>query len=143
MSNEPRVVLLVDDDVLVRNLARRNLEAAGFRVLAAADAAEALTMSRACPDNIDAAVVDVELPDVDGVTVAEEILRERSEIAILLMSGGTSRVIPEHMSFIAKPFLHCELAATLDEVLANHRNRMRVDETEGDQSLVSERSSRS
>lgn len=123
MSSEQKVVLLVDDDVFVRNLIRRNLESEGFQVFSAAGAGEAITLARACADPIDVAVIDVELPDGDGIAVAEAILRERPRTAILLISGGTSLTVPEHMSFIAKPFSRCELTDALTRALAHHSAR--------------------
>ena len=117
-TSNHRVVLLVDDDVLIRNLVRRNLETAGFLVLSAAHATEALAISRACPDRIDALLVDVEIPGTDGVTLAQQITRERTDTLVLLMSGGTMRTIPEQMAFISKPFLPAELLTKLADVLA-------------------------
>jgi CheY-like chemotaxis protein len=122
VSTRPCVVLLTDDDVVLRNLLRHILEAAGFLVLAAADGLEALAHSRACPQRIDVLVTDVEMPAMDGIALAEQIRRERKDISVLLMSAGTMQQIPEHIPFIAKPFLPKELLAKLEEVLADGRD---------------------
>jgi DNA-binding response OmpR family regulator len=115
------VVLLVDDDVVVRNLVRRKLQAEGFCVLTATDADEALLLSRTCPERIDILVADVEMPGLDGVRLAEQITRERGDTAVLLMSGGTDKTIPEQMTFMPKPFSPSELVASLTDVLARRK----------------------
>ena len=113
-----RVVLLVDDDVMIRNLVRRKLEMEGFCVLTAADADEAFALSRACPDPIDVLLADIEMPGMDGVTLAEQITVERTDTSVLLMSGGTKKAIPERMSFMSKPFSPAELVASITDLLA-------------------------
>lgn len=115
------VVLLVDDDVVIRNLVRRKLEMEGFCVLAATDGNEALSLSRTCPHSIDVLLADVEMPGMDGVTLAEQITRERGDTSILLMSGGTEKAIPERMSLMSKPFSPTELVAVLTDVLARRK----------------------
>ena len=117
VKTSPRTVLLVDDDVLVRNLLRRNLEMAGFSVLAAANAAEALDVWRACNNRIDALLTDVEMAGGDGITLAEQLTRERTDMAVLIMSGGTARVVPESMAYISKPFSAADLIARLIGIL--------------------------
>jgi DNA-binding response OmpR family regulator len=111
------VVLLADDDVLVRNLVRRSLEAAGFVVLAAANGTEALALSKASSEPIHILVTDVNMPGMDGVTLAKQIRRERTDTLILLMSGGTTLSIPNGMPFIAKPFSPTDLLAKVKELL--------------------------
>jgi DNA-binding response OmpR family regulator len=58
---------------------------------------------------------------MDGISLAEQITRERSDALVLLMSGGTARNIPEHMAFISKPFFPSELVARLEDILSRDR----------------------
>lgn len=111
------VVLLADGEVLVRNLVRRILEEAGWLVLAAADANEALTISRACDHRIDVLIVDMDIPGMNGLVLADKIQREREDILILLTSAGTTQRVPSKMPFIAKPFPPKELAETIEKAL--------------------------
>ena len=69
-------ILIVDDDARFRALARTLLEAAGYAIVAeAADGAHALTAAdRVRPD---AALVDVQLPDIDGLALARHLTRDR------------------------------------------------------------------
>ena len=109
MSSTPnrRVVLLVDDNVLVRNLVRLSLQSAGFDVVAAADGIEALALSRNYPARIDVLLTDFDMPNLDGISLAEQIKMERPDIQILIMSGrlsGPVRVNNAEITVLAKPF---------------------------------------
>jgi len=60
------VILVVDDEVIVRNIVQRILTQAGFAVLAAADGQEALEVFQAFPDTIDMLLTDIDMPRLDG-----------------------------------------------------------------------------
>jgi DNA-binding NarL/FixJ family response regulator len=81
----PTTVLLVDDDPAFRPLARRMLTAAGFHVVGEADTAAA---ARAAAVDLqpDAALVDVGLPDGDGVTLARVLTQLPWRPRVLLTS---------------------------------------------------------
>jgi CheY-like chemotaxis protein len=81
----PARVLIVDDDARFRTLARALLEASGYVVVAeAANGEQALaTALRLRPD---AALVDVQLPDIDGFTLARRLADANHGIRILLTS---------------------------------------------------------
>ena len=81
------VILIVDDDVMVRNVARITLEADGYFTLTAHDGEEALHISREFPGTIHAVLSDVKMPKMDGLELRDWILKERPGVAILLMSG--------------------------------------------------------
>ena len=114
------VVLLADDDALVRNLVRRILEAAGFLLLCAADGPEALVLCRAYSQRIDVLLTDVDMPGMDGIALAQQITCERPETRVIFMSGSMTRGIPEDVPFILKPFSPGELRAKINEVLGNN-----------------------
>jgi CheY-like chemotaxis protein len=96
----PVRVLIVDDDARFRRLARAFLERSGFEVAGeAADGAEALAVAaRARPD---AALVDVQLPDIDGPTLAAALSAADGGMRILLTSSdpGLGRGVT---GFVAK-----------------------------------------
>jgi CheY-like chemotaxis protein len=101
------VILVVDDEVVVIDIARLVLEAAGFVVLTACDGEQALQRSREFPGTIDVLVSDVVMPKLDGLALSSQILRERPMIQVLLMSGQVDRPI-EGLAFLPKPF-HLEV----------------------------------
>lgn len=123
VDNSRRTVLLVDDDVLVRNLIRRNLEEGGFLVLVAATVEEALAISRSWADPIHVLLTDIEMPGRNGISLAEELMRERRDMAVLLMSGGTRLPIPEGMPTLSKPFTLALLMARLSDVVGQSTSR--------------------
>jgi two-component system cell cycle sensor histidine kinase/response regulator CckA len=116
-------VLLVEDESSLRRLARRILENGGYRVIEAADGAEALEVAAACAERIDALVTDVVMPRLGGVELARRLGGERPEMRLLFMSGypddrgcGASG-LPEDAAVIEKPFRANRLLASLREVL--------------------------
>ena len=83
------VVLLAEDDAAVRNLVAFMLLKEGYAVLAANDGQEALDICRQFKDPIHLLLTDVTMPRMTGVELAEQVLKKRSEIKILIMSGET------------------------------------------------------
>ena len=118
-------LLVIDDDDGVRRVASRMLERDGYRVHAASARAEALDVFDAFRNEIDAVLVDLTMPDCNGVDLAEELRRRAGDgvaLPILYMSGhspedsdaSSSRVRP----FIHKPFSRRQLGEAIRELLA-------------------------
>jgi len=112
------VILIVDDEVMVRNVARITLEADGYFVLTAHDGEEALHISRIFPGTIHAVLSDVRMPKMDGLELREWILKERPGIPILLMSGNVDVGAPFVAAFLAKPFDPATLKDRIRQLLA-------------------------
>src|SRR5579871_378028 len=81
------VVLVADDEVIVRNYARRVLEAEGYFTLTADNGEEALLISIQYPGPIHLLLSDVRMPVVNGLELTQKIVRHRPQIKIILMSG--------------------------------------------------------
>lgn len=86
----------------------------GFEVVTAASAAEALRIARDNGD-IRSAVIDVVLPDGNGVTLAAQLERIRPSLSVVLMSGHlpASLDLPQGSRFLQKPFTEQALVAAL------------------------------
>jgi CheY-like chemotaxis protein len=97
------VLLIAEDEVIIRNIARIVLEGEGYFILAAGDGAEALEISRKFPGPIHALLSDVRMPNKDGLQLREEILIERPGIKVLLMSGHVDAPVGD-IPFLPKPF---------------------------------------
>jgi two-component system, cell cycle sensor histidine kinase and response regulator CckA len=97
------VILVAEDEVLVRNFARIVLESEGYFVLSANDGEEALYISRQYPGTIHALLSDVKMPNTDGLQLREQILFERPGTKVLLMSGQMESP-SESIPFLRKPF---------------------------------------
>src|SRR5258708_29977139 len=102
----PSVILLVDDDPDIRSLTRTFLEHEGYSVFSSGDAERAMQIFRSVPQ-IDLLVTDVYMPGRSGVELARELKAIRSEVPVLLISGGVLEEgqETEGWSFLAKPFL--------------------------------------
>jgi len=116
-------VLLVEDAPAVRMLARRVLEAHGYRVLEAADGVEAVESAKQQHDPIDLLITDVIMPRMSGLEVASAVAAVFPGIRTLYVSGYTANaiarrgVIDPTMPFLEKPFTPASLASKVREVL--------------------------
>jgi DNA-binding response OmpR family regulator len=118
-----RSVLVVDDHAPMRTLCRVNLEAAGFRVLEAADGEEALATVGV--DRPDVILLDIMMPGVSGWEVAGALIADRATdripiIFITARSGATDRIRALELgaqAYLTKPFDPGALATTVTKVL--------------------------
>lgn len=108
---EKTIILLAEDEPIVRNLFQMALTSAGYQVLAAADGAEALRLSRAYEGTIDVLVSDVKMPNMSGPELARKIVQERPDIRVLLMTGKSSGEVPQQLrrEMLRKPFVPKQL----------------------------------
>lgn len=119
-------VLIVDDDLAVLRSLRRALTLDGYEVTVAADGESALSAVQDC--NPDVVVLDVMLPDVDGLSVCAQ-LREASELPIIMVTAKDT--VPDRIAgldrgaddYLVKPFAEGELSARLRALL---RRRQRT-----------------
>jgi CheY-like chemotaxis protein len=115
-------VLVVDDEEAVRRVAALLLEAAGYTVLTAATADEALGLVREQP-GIDAVLLDLMLPDRSGASVAADLRRLRPAVPIVVSSGYDDRTVAERVEgiagvrFLRKPYAADDLMAALVDAL--------------------------
>lgn len=123
MQGPPLTVLVVDDEPLIRRLAYRILNAAGYRVFEASDGAEGLEVLRQAPGRIDLVIVDAVMPNVDGAVLSTEIFETWPTQRVLLMSAHGEEVFSRlglrrmTAPFLAKPFTDEELLAKVDRAL--------------------------
>ena len=116
-------ILLVEDEDVVRGLARQILEQAGYNVLDARGGEEAIRLCRERRGPIDLLLTDVVMPETSGKEVAERLTRLRPMTRVLYMSGYTDDAIVHHgvldsdVEFIQKPFTPVALARKVREVL--------------------------
>lgn len=116
-------ILLAEDESSVRLLTCRVLEQHGYRVLEARDGADALRVAAEFEGRIDLLITDVVMPVISGSELAEQLVRIRSGIRVLYLSGYTDDAVVRHgvihseMSFLQKPFSPDGLARKVREVL--------------------------
>ncbi len=114
------IVLVVDDEPKIVKLARDYLEQGGFQVVTAADGSTALTVARHERPNL--IVLDLNLPEMDGLDVCRRLRRE-SDVPIIMLTARveeTDRLIGLELGaddYITKPFSPRELVARVKAVL--------------------------
>jgi len=114
------VILIAEDEVMVRNVVRHMMEADGHQVLAAADGQEALELSRQYSGTIDLLITDIVMPRLDGLELVRQILRERPNLRVLVMTGRPSpEDLLQGLNFpvVRKPFLPVNFRAKVRDIL--------------------------
>jgi two-component system cell cycle sensor histidine kinase/response regulator CckA len=116
-------VLLVEDEMSVRDLACRVLAQCGYIVLAAGHPQEALALSKEHAGGIPLLITDVVMPGMSGKVLAEQLVASRPEMQVLYISGYTDNAIVHHgvldtgVHFVQKPFTPSILARKVRELL--------------------------
>jgi two-component system cell cycle sensor histidine kinase/response regulator CckA len=114
-----RTVLVVDDAGVVRRLSFRVLSEAGYRVFEAASAVEALEVMAMLHGHLDLVLVDVVMPEVNGVDLVRLIRERWNQPSILFMSAYPAEVLAREglkdlrVQFLAKPFTRDELLSAV------------------------------
>jgi DNA-binding NtrC family response regulator len=119
-TRRQRVILLAEDEPMVRNLVQLVLSKANHLVMSASNALEALQLSRQYPFEIDLLISDVKMPGVEGPQLAAQLRRERPGMPTLLMSGyvsGELRDFASNYDFIQKPFIPNDLLERINKLL--------------------------
>ncbi len=118
------LVLVVEDDDLLRLTSSLELAESGFRTVEASSADEAIAILERCT-HIDAIFTDISMPgSMNGLALAELVSRENPETYVLITSGDAlpdKAPIPEHSDFVAKPYVLSRIAQMIREQLAQHR----------------------
>jgi signal transduction histidine kinase/ActR/RegA family two-component response regulator len=111
-------VLLVEDDILVRDIVAPALEGLGFDVATASNASQALAIIDANP-RIEVVFTDIVMPgEMSGVDLAEELRERRPGLPVVLATGYSQRAATETgLRTIAKPYNVEDVAAILREEL--------------------------
>jgi PAS domain S-box-containing protein len=109
-ENGQETILLVEDEVNLRRLARQYLETQGYKILEAEDSAAALQIVEGHQGTIDMLLTDVIMPGMNGRELAVQISKQLPEIRVLYMSGYTENAIGHHgtldagINLLQKPF---------------------------------------
>ncbi|MFD9032808.1 response regulator [Streptomyces sp. NPDC059567] len=123
-------VLVVDDNRVIRQLIRVNLELEGFEVVTAADGAECLdVVHQVCPDVV---TLDVVMPRLDGLRTAEKLRSDprTSHVPVAIVSACTQHEMDSGVAagvdaFLAKPFEPAELVRVVRQLMHRERGERR------------------
>ena len=118
------IVLVVDDEEMVRRLAARILFGQGYRVLEAKSGDEAVRMLQRAAHRIDGVLTDLAMPGLGGRQLGETISRCWPRVRVIYMSGFPAKrmvddgALDPNAQFVQKPFTAEQLTRKVREVLA-------------------------
>jgi two-component system cell cycle sensor histidine kinase/response regulator CckA len=127
-ANQPRTILVVEDEPAVCSLIQRALEIQGHTVVLAKDGEQALRVYDKLMDEFDAVLLDLGLPEMEGRTVLAELRARNPDIPVLLTSGYSQTMattgidIGGRTQFLQKPF-------SLEDLSAKMRSLFVVEDT--------------
>ena len=122
-------ILFVDDEKDVVKIGERMLTRLGYEVVAKSNSLEVLDLFRAQPTQFDLVITDMTMPHLTGDKLAQELLKIRSDIPIILFTGYSESISEEQAKkigikeFNMKPFEMSALATTTRKVLDESRRR--------------------
>ncbi len=122
-SRGTETVLLVEDELLVRNLAADALRRHGYQVLSASTGLEALNIATQALKPIDLLVTDVVMPQMGGQQLAMRLLSERPTLKVLFISGYSDMALVQHgtlvpgTALLQKPFTPGQLVQRVRQLL--------------------------
>ena len=121
-------ILVVDDNEAVLNVVVAILKLARFHVLSAENGPAAMKVAKERIGKIDLLLSDVDMPEMSGPDLGQELKKARPDMHIMLMSGGADGnllVLNYGWAFIQKPFVAAKLVRMVVEVL-NSRDRSQL-----------------
>jgi PAS domain S-box-containing protein len=117
------VALVVDDEEIVRILARSVLEAGGFQVRTAEDGEEGLALYDEIRGEVAVVALDLTMPGMSGIETMQELVARRAALPVVLMSGYNKEELADQLGsglgvpFVKKPFLPRELLAATRQAI--------------------------
>ena len=124
-----QMVLVVEDEEMVRLITRSLLENFNYKVIDACNGKKAIEVFNALRDQIDLVICDLVMPDMDGWQTLEELRKISPELPVILASGYDQSFVMkgEHKEqpqvFLSKPFNSSSLQEAIKQALANKLSR--------------------
>ncbi len=123
LAGHGELIMVVDDDVGVRELACAILESSNYRVIAVSGGSEALVCYAKLGLDITAVMVDMVMPAMDGPTTIRGLRAINPQIRIIATSGlmeETYPAAPNVLARLSKPYTAQKLLSTLLEVISRN-----------------------
>jgi DNA-binding response OmpR family regulator len=128
-------ILVVDDELFVRELLLEFLGKQGFEVHLAESGEKALEVAKSVPVQI--ALIDLKMPGMDGIQTLKELRKISPEILAIIMTGyptiesAVEALRSGACDYVIKPFKLNELRASIDKALKEHQLKYEIDELKG------------
>jgi DNA-binding NtrC family response regulator len=119
---EPMHILVVDDDNLVLHLLEKIITKDGFRAVLSSNGEEAIRRARRVGNNIRLAIIDYDMPGMDGIMTFHGLRREHPDMKAILYTGnpdiaGLSKLCPPELVCKEKDFDFKALGALMKQLL--------------------------
>jgi PAS domain S-box-containing protein len=117
------LILIVDDEPSIREVAQTSLEARNYRTLLARDGVEAIALYAEHKHDIQAVLMDIVMPKLDGLTAMRSLQKLNPAVKVIATSGTASKSQLAEATgagieaFLSKPYMAHELLTTLQAVL--------------------------
>ena len=115
-------VLVAEDEQAIREFIVINLKRAGYETLEAADGLEALAKYEACGGDVAVALLDIMMPNMDGLEVCKRLREKSNSLGIMMLTAKTqemdkvSGLLNGADDYVTKPFSPSELMARVDAI---------------------------
>jgi CheY-like chemotaxis protein len=126
----PCTIVVIEDEEALRRLVRHMLEPEGYSVLEAADGEQGLRLVEQHPVGLALVLTDIQMPEIDGIQVAEVLAAFRPLLPVICMSGRADKAVVEkrftqiRRPFLGKPFTADELRQRVVEALTRHSQEL-------------------
>ncbi len=126
------IVLVIDDELMVREYVRKTLEHKGYRVITAESGAAGIEVFANISEDIDLVILDLTMPGMGGAETFRRLLALQPGVAVIISSGYNSAAATQTLtgvrgvaSFLQKPFTTTQLLLAVEAALnaAVHRAR--------------------
>ncbi|MEO5799002.1 MAG: response regulator [Gemmatimonadales bacterium] len=127
MDRGADLILVVDDEAVIRAIAKRVLERAGFQVMTAVDGQDGVELFQQHLATVALVVMDLVMPRLDGEQAMAAMRTLRSDIPFVVISGFSSEMVHarvrerDRVDFLSKPFLNSELLEAIRQLLEQSR----------------------
>ncbi len=116
-------ILFVDDESVLVNMGKQIFESLGYDVTTRTSSIEALELFKNQPDRFDLVITDMTMPNMTGEDLAQELIRIKPNIPIILCTGFSAKIDDQKASavgiraLVLKPIVKREIATTVRKVL--------------------------
>lgn len=133
-------ILVAEDEESIREFIVINLQRGGYDVTQAADGARALRLYEENAGEFDVAILDIMMPEMDGLTLCKELRKRSNNFGIIMLSAKTqemdkvSGLLNGADDYVTKPFSPSELLARVDAVYrrVEMAKNLKINDTTGD-----------
>ncbi|MBQ1596602.1 MAG: response regulator transcription factor, partial [Clostridia bacterium] len=113
-------ILVAEDESAIREFIVINLKRSGYDVTEAADGAEAVRLFDEADGDFDVCLLDIMMPEMDGIEVCKELRKRSSTVGIIILTAKTEEIdkvtglLVGADDYVTKPFSPAELMARVD-----------------------------